>query len=184
MGEWYNKRLQWQSSPAIPATPASSSALTTRNLTPTLLQQTCMQLSACQSSLSSCSLNSMSSTQQSNTPAPATEKQDFIGDEKGYCVNTVIDSGTSYSFMDPLVIDLVCAKTKQANYTVKLGHCETIVTCAVETEWSLIILGHDLMHKSLSLGIKIHYPEEPLPCSKPDANINGESCLKDTIGKQ
>ncbi|KAL6058825.1 hypothetical protein QOT17_014621 [Balamuthia mandrillaris] len=223
-------RLQQQASPATSATPAFSSAPTTRNPTSTLLQQTCVQPPACQSFPSSHSLNSMSSTlQQSSTPAPAAEQQDSIrGEEKynkffesqqalnlitiiddlsgpnnpicapmtinGHCVTAVIDFGTSHSFMDPSIIDLVCAKTKQANYTVKLGHHETTATCAAEMEplavgfdehcfhhmfsilpqpdGQLIILGCDFMSKS-GMGITnipIDYPEEPLPCSK-DHNI-------------
>ncbi|KAL6052043.1 hypothetical protein QOT17_018830 [Balamuthia mandrillaris] len=107
----------------------------------------------------------------------------------GCCVTAVIDSGTSHSFMDPSIIDLVHAKTKQANYMVKLGHHETIATYATKTEplaigfgkhyfhhmFSIlpqpdsqsIILGRDFMHKS-SMGITdipINYPEEPLPHS-------------------
>ncbi|KAL6043474.1 hypothetical protein QOT17_023874 [Balamuthia mandrillaris] len=108
----------------------------------------------------------------------------------GCHVTAVIDSGASHSFMDPSIVDLVCAKTKQANYMVKLGHCETTATCAAETEplaigfskrrfhhmfsvlpqpdGQSIILGRDFMHKS-GMGITdipIDYPEEPLPCSK------------------
>ncbi|KAL6047047.1 hypothetical protein QOT17_021864 [Balamuthia mandrillaris] len=108
----------------------------------------------------------------------------------GRHVTAVIDSGASHSFMDPSIVDLVCAKTKQANYTVKLGHRETAATCAAETEplaigfgehrfhhmfsvlpqpdGQSIILGHNFMHKS-GMGITdipINYPEEPLPCSK------------------
>ncbi|KAL6070271.1 hypothetical protein QOT17_007067 [Balamuthia mandrillaris] len=89
-------------------------------------------------------------------------------------VTIIIDSGASHSFMDPSIIDLVRAKTKQANYTIKLGHHETTTTCAAKTEPLIIgfdkhhfhhmfsvlpqpdgqqiILGHDFMHKS-SMGI-------------------------------
>ncbi|KAL6046886.1 hypothetical protein QOT17_021949 [Balamuthia mandrillaris] len=96
----------------------------------------------------------------------------------GRRVTAVIDSGTSHSFMDPSIVDLVHAKTKQANYTVKLGHHETTATCVVKTEplaigfskhhGQSIILGHDFMRKS-GMGITdipIDYPEEPLPRSK------------------
>ncbi|KAL6064577.1 hypothetical protein QOT17_010782 [Balamuthia mandrillaris] len=85
----------------------------------------------------------------------------------GRHVTAVIDSGASHSFMDPSIIDLVCAKTKQANYTVKLRHCETTATYGQS-----IILGCNFMYKS-SMGISdipIDHPEEPLPCSK-DHNI-------------
>ncbi|KAL6057335.1 hypothetical protein QOT17_008180 [Balamuthia mandrillaris] len=223
-------RLQWQSSQATFAMPASSSAPATCNPTSTLLHQTHAQLPAHQSSSSSRSLNSMASTQQqSNTPALTAEQQDSIGNEEEYnefyesqralnsititddmprpnnpictpmtinscCVTAVIDSGTSHSFMDPSIVDLVRAKTKQANYTVKLRHCETTATCASEMEslaigfsdccfhhmfsilpqpdGQLIILGYNFMHKS-GMGITdipIDYPEEPLPHSK-DHNI-------------
>ncbi|KAL6064580.1 hypothetical protein QOT17_010785 [Balamuthia mandrillaris] len=118
---------------------------------------------------------------------------DLLGPEDPICtlmtingrhVTAVIDSGTSHSFMDPSIIDLV------SNYTVKLGHRETTATCATETEplaigfgecrfhhmFSIlpqpdgqsIILGHDFMCKS-GMGITdipIDYPEEPLPRSK------------------
>ncbi|KAL6047500.1 hypothetical protein QOT17_021607 [Balamuthia mandrillaris] len=108
----------------------------------------------------------------------------------GHHVTAVIDSGASHSFMDPSIVDLVRAKTKQANYTVKLGHCETTATCAAEMEplaigfserrfhhmfsvlpqpdHQLIILGCDFMRKS-DMGITdipIDYPEEPLLRSK------------------
>ncbi|KAL6046884.1 hypothetical protein QOT17_021947 [Balamuthia mandrillaris] len=108
----------------------------------------------------------------------------------GRHVTAVIDSGASHSFMDPSMIDLVRAKTKQANYTVKLEHRETTATCATETEpltigfsehcfhhmfsvlpqpdGQSIILGHDFMRKS-GMGITdipIDYPKEPLPRSK------------------
>ncbi|KAL6052425.1 hypothetical protein QOT17_018585 [Balamuthia mandrillaris] len=90
-------KLQRQSSPAMSVTPALSSAPTTRNPTSTLSQQT------------------------PNDPicAPMTIN--------GRRVTAVIDSGASHSFMDPSIVDLVRAKTKQANYTVKLGHRETTI---------------------------------------------------------
>ncbi|KAL6053542.1 hypothetical protein QOT17_017924 [Balamuthia mandrillaris] len=84
-------------------------------------------------------------------------------------VTVVIDSSASQSFMDLSIIDLVCVKTKQANYTIKLEHQETTTTCAAEMKPLAIGFGEHHFHYMFSHGvtdIPIDHPEEPLLHSK------------------
>ncbi|KAL6041315.1 hypothetical protein QOT17_024989 [Balamuthia mandrillaris] len=107
----------------------------------------------------------------------------------GLRVTTVIDSGAIHFGMDPSIVDLVWAKTKQSNSnTMKpllhatkteplaIGfskHCfHYMFSMLPQPDGQSIILGCDFMCKS-GMGITdipINYPEEPLPRSK-DHNI-------------
>ncbi|KAL6040449.1 hypothetical protein QOT17_025387 [Balamuthia mandrillaris] len=98
---------------------------------------------------------------------------------KGCYVTMIIDPGASHSFMDSSIIDLVHAKTKQANYTVKLEHHETITTCASEMEPLATGFGKCRFHyifstrclawallTSLSITLRNHYPAPRITTSQ------------------
>ncbi|KAL6057331.1 hypothetical protein QOT17_008184 [Balamuthia mandrillaris] len=109
-----------------------------------LFAHTAKHITTRQSSPSSHSLNSMSSTQQqSNTPAPATEQQDSIGDEEEYdefCESQQALNSITVTDNMPGPNDPICAPMTINSHRVTNGTRDVVATLEIHFCYPFSIL--------------------------------------------